>query len=171
MVEPVGHWHSGHAYVLVYQQHRLGIYRVGADVLGHDRFDFALNTGRNRCLSACCEWYTGTYMPAAWKWGAVYVVKLLRRWHRPHRHSSGPHWRQLPQQLRRPTQPTQPTRRPQQRRPGDVVRAIATTRFVAASFAPIDSPTFTGTPTAPTQTPGDNTTKIATTAYVLANRC
>lgn len=28
------------------------------------------------------------------------------------------------------------------------------------------SPTFTGTPTAPTQTAGDNSTKIATTAYV-----
>lgn len=32
--------------------------------------------------------------------------------------------------------------------------------------APIASPTFTGTPAAPTPSPGDNTTKIATTAFV-----
>ena len=32
--------------------------------------------------------------------------------------------------------------------------------------APINSPTFTGTPTAPTATPGTNTTQIATTAFV-----
>lgn len=32
--------------------------------------------------------------------------------------------------------------------------------------APLASPAFTGTPTAPTQTAGDNSTKIATTAYV-----
>lgn len=31
------------------------------------------------------------------------------------------------------------------------------------------SPTFTGTPTAPTPAPGTNTTQIATTAFVLAN--
>ena len=31
------------------------------------------------------------------------------------------------------------------------------------------SPTFTGTPTAPTAAPGTNTTQIATTAFVLAN--
>jgi hypothetical protein len=35
--------------------------------------------------------------------------------------------------------------------------------------APLVSPQFTGTPTAPTPTPGDNSTKLATTAYVLAN--
>ena len=34
--------------------------------------------------------------------------------------------------------------------------------------APIASPTFTGTPAAPTQSPGDNSTKLATTAYVAA---
>jgi len=33
------------------------------------------------------------------------------------------------------------------------------------SRAPVNSPAFTGTPTAPTQTPGDNSTKLATTAY------
>jgi len=34
------------------------------------------------------------------------------------------------------------------------------------SLAPIDSPTFTGTPTAPTASSGTNTTQIATTAFV-----
>ncbi len=35
--------------------------------------------------------------------------------------------------------------------------------------APLASPAFTGNPTAPTQAPGDNSTNIATTAYVAAN--
>jgi hypothetical protein len=35
--------------------------------------------------------------------------------------------------------------------------------------APLASPTFTGTPAAPTATVGTNTTQIATTAFVLAN--
>jgi len=35
--------------------------------------------------------------------------------------------------------------------------------------APLNSPAFTGSPTAPTQAPGDNSTKLATTAFVLAN--
>jgi hypothetical protein len=35
--------------------------------------------------------------------------------------------------------------------------------------APLASPTFTGTPTAPTAAVGTNTTQIATTAFVLAN--
>jgi hypothetical protein len=34
--------------------------------------------------------------------------------------------------------------------------------------APLASPTFTGTPAAPTPSPGDNTTKLATTAFVQA---
>lgn len=34
--------------------------------------------------------------------------------------------------------------------------------------APLESPALTGNPTAPTQTPGDNSTKIATTAYADA---
>jgi len=38
-----------------------------------------------------------------------------------------------------------------------------------ATFAPIASPTFTGTPTAPTATVGTNTTQIATTAFVIEN--
>jgi len=35
--------------------------------------------------------------------------------------------------------------------------------------APLASPALTGTPTAPTPTPGDNTTKISTTAFVAAS--
>lgn len=37
------------------------------------------------------------------------------------------------------------------------------------SRAPLASPTFTGTPTAPTATLGTNTTQLATTAFVKAN--
>lgn len=37
-----------------------------------------------------------------------------------------------------------------------------------SSLAPLASPAFTGTPTAPTPTTGDNSTKIATTAFVKA---
>jgi hypothetical protein len=33
-------------------------------------------------------------------------------------------------------------------------------------YAPLASPTFTGTPTAPTPSAADNSTKLATTAYV-----
>ena len=36
------------------------------------------------------------------------------------------------------------------------------------SFAPTDSPAFSGTPTAPTATTGTNTTQLATTAFVQA---
>jgi len=39
---------------------------------------------------------------------------------------------------------------------------------VGDGYAPIDSPAFTNNPTAPTQTAGDNSTKLATTAYVDA---
>jgi hypothetical protein len=35
--------------------------------------------------------------------------------------------------------------------------------------APLASPAFTGTPTAPTAAPGTNTTQLATTAFVVAN--
>jgi hypothetical protein len=38
----------------------------------------------------------------------------------------------------------------------------------AATYAPLVSPALTGTPTAPTQAPGDNSTKLATTAFVAA---
>ena len=46
---------------------------------------------------------------------------------------------------------------------------IATTAYVKSnlsSYAPLESPAFTGTPTAPTATAGTNSTQIATTAYV-----
>jgi hypothetical protein len=49
-------------------------------------------------------------------------------------------------------------------RTGAVV--LSTADVIAAGGAPIVSPTFTGTPAAPTPTAGDNSTKIATTAYV-----
>jgi hypothetical protein len=35
-----------------------------------------------------------------------------------------------------------------------------------SGYAPLASPAFTGTPTAPTATEGDNSTQIATTAFV-----
>lgn len=38
----------------------------------------------------------------------------------------------------------------------------------SAQLARLASPTFTGTPAAPTPAPGDNTTKVATTAFVTA---
>lgn len=47
--------------------------------------------------------------------------------------------------------------------------AISTAANLASAtsvLATIDSPTFTGTPKAPTPTPGDNSTTIATTAFV-----
>ena len=43
---------------------------------------------------------------------------------------------------------------------------LATTAFVATSFAPLASPGLTGTPTAPTAAGATNTTQIATTAFV-----
>ena len=46
---------------------------------------------------------------------------------------------------------------------------VATTAFVKAqNYAPLASPTLTGTPAAPTATTGTNTTQIATTAFVNA---
>jgi len=49
---------------------------------------------------------------------------------------------------------------------GDDSTKVATTAFVAASFAPLASPDLTGNPTAPTQATEDDSTNIATTAYV-----
>jgi hypothetical protein len=40
--------------------------------------------------------------------------------------------------------------------------------IVASSYATLASPALTGNPTAPTQSPGNNTTRIATTAFVTA---
>jgi uncharacterized membrane protein len=51
-------------------------------------------------------------------------------------------------------------------RTGAVVLSLAD--VVSAGGAPILSPTFTGTPAAPTPTAGDATTKLATTAFVSA---
>ena len=50
--------------------------------------------------------------------------------------------------------------------PGDNDTSIATTAFVAASFAPIMNPTFGGNPQSQTPPPGDNDLSIATTAFV-----
>lgn len=44
--------------------------------------------------------------------------------------------------------------------------AIPTTAHISTYYAKLASPALTGSPTAPTQTTGDNSTKIATTAYV-----
>ena len=52
---------------------------------------------------------------------------------------------------------------------GDMTAAGAVVRDIAGSaYAKLASPTFTGNPTAPTQSAGDNSTKLATTAYVDA---
>lgn len=45
--------------------------------------------------------------------------------------------------------------------------ANGNTTLVAGTMAPTDSPTFTGTPAAPTAAADTNTTQIATTAYVI----
>lgn len=53
-----------------------------------------------------------------------------------------------------------------------IVELVSNGTDLTTSFAlkaNLASPTFTGTPTAPTPTNGDNSTKIATTAFVLAN--
>ena len=43
---------------------------------------------------------------------------------------------------------------------------LAAIRSALALKAPLASPAFTGTPTAPTPASGDNSTKVATTAFV-----
>lgn len=51
----------------------------------------------------------------------------------------------------------------------DANKPISTaTANALALKAPLASPTFTGTPNAPTPSPGDSTTKLATTAFVAA---
>lgn len=46
---------------------------------------------------------------------------------------------------------------------------VPVANYVDASLlAPLASPAFTGTPTAPTQAAGNNSTRIATTAFVTA---
>ena len=52
---------------------------------------------------------------------------------------------------------------------GDSSNVLATTEFVKKElndYAPLNSPTLTGTPTAPTPLAGDNSNKVATTEYV-----
>lgn len=49
-----------------------------------------------------------------------------------------------------------------------IVNVPADTNASLAAKAPLASPALTGTPTAPTQADSDNSTKIATTAYVTA---
>jgi hypothetical protein len=51
--------------------------------------------------------------------------------------------------------------------PGTANQTVASTAFVAASFAPVMSPAFTDVPTAPTAANGTNTTQIATTAFAF----
>jgi hypothetical protein len=50
----------------------------------------------------------------------------------------------------------------------DVPAVGLATALQTAGLAPKASPALTGTPTAPTPTPGDNTTKVSTTAFVAA---
>jgi hypothetical protein len=51
---------------------------------------------------------------------------------------------------------------------GDDPNFAATMTAALAAKAPLASPTFTGSPAAPTPSPGDNDTSIATTAFVTA---
>jgi len=51
---------------------------------------------------------------------------------------------------------------------GDIAGNIAAVANLNATKAPIASPIFTGDPKAPTPSPGDNDTSIATTAFVTA---
>jgi hypothetical protein len=50
---------------------------------------------------------------------------------------------------------------------GDNSSKAANTKYVDSNFAKVNSPNFTGTPTAPTAAPGTNTTQLATTAFVV----
>ena len=52
----------------------------------------------------------------------------------------------------------------------DLIMDVWIGRFLvdSTSYAPISSPTFTGTPTAPTAAAGTNSTQIATTAFVMS---
>jgi hypothetical protein len=50
--------------------------------------------------------------------------------------------------------------------PGTNTTEVATTSFVATSFAPLASPALTGTPTVPTAAAATNTTQAASTAFV-----
>jgi hypothetical protein len=60
-----------------------------------------------------------------------------------------------------PTAPTAP--------PGTNTTQLATTAYVATTFAPLVSPTLTGAPIAPTPAVGDNSARLATTGFVRAS--
>jgi hypothetical protein len=60
--------------------------------------------------------------------------------------------------------PTAPTAAP-----GTSTTQLATTEFIATSFAPLASPALTGTPTVPTAVPGTSTTQAATTEFVAVS--
>ena len=51
---------------------------------------------------------------------------------------------------------------------GNIVFTNGVATIDSTSYAPLNSPVFTGTPTAPTPVTGDNSTNIATTEYVQA---
>lgn len=51
---------------------------------------------------------------------------------------------------------------------GGTGQTSASAALAALAGAPLSSPTFTGTPAAPTAAPGTNTTQLATTAFVAA---
>jgi len=51
---------------------------------------------------------------------------------------------------------------------GSEAQAALSSAAAAATYAPLASPALTGTPTAPTPSAGDNSTKIATTAFVTS---
>ena len=53
---------------------------------------------------------------------------------------------------------------------GTSTTQIATTAFVATSYAPLASPALTGTPTAPTASVATSTTQLATTAFVQGEK-
>jgi hypothetical protein len=53
--------------------------------------------------------------------------------------------------------------------PTQIARDTTNRNVLLALKAPLASPTFTGTPAAPTAAVGTNTTQLATTAFVLAN--
>ena len=50
----------------------------------------------------------------------------------------------------------------------NITGPVTATQAAINEAAPLNSPTFTGTPAAPTASPGTNTTQIATTAFVTA---
>jgi hypothetical protein len=50
----------------------------------------------------------------------------------------------------------------------NITGAVTKTAAEINGLAPLASPTFTGTPAAPTASPGTNTTQLATTAFVTA---